>query len=174
MKLIDGPLRPVFKGLILLLGIPLTVSNASRAASPIEGRASVIDGDTIDIQGTKIRLSGIDAAESSQFCLDASGANYRCGRDAAFRLDDMLKGRVVRCVEESRDRYRRIIAECFFTHPTEGEININATMVIRGDAVAYRKYSKAYIPHEDKARSLERGLWQGEFQMPWDWRKANR
>jgi len=78
----------------------------------------------------------------------------------------MLKGKVVRCVEESRDRYRRIIAECFFTHPTEGEVNINAMMVIRGDAVAYRKYSKAYIQHEDKARSLKRGLWQGEFQMP--------
>ncbi len=154
----------------IIIALPLNV-----AAKPeITGRASVIDGDTIEIQGTRIRFSGIDAAESSQWCQDGSGAEYRCGRDAAFRLDDMLKGRVVRCVEKDRDRYRRIVAECFFSHPTEGEVNVNATMVIRGDAVAYRKYSKAYITHEDKARLLKRGLWQGEFQMPWVWRKANR
>lgn len=158
----------------LIAAILVATAFEATAAPLIEGRASVIDGDTIDIQGTRIRLSGIDAAESSQSCLDASGAAYRCGRDAAFRLDDMLKGKVVRCVEKDRDRYRRIVAECFFTHQTEGEVNINATMVVRGDAVAYRKYSKDYVSHEDKARSLRRGMWRGEFQMPWDWRKANR
>lgn len=159
---------------ILITGTVFLSAGQAAAADDVVGRASVIDGDTIDIQNTRIRLSGIDAAESSQWCRDASGADYRCGRDAAFRLDDLLTGKVVRCVEKDRDRYRRIVAECFFNHPTEGEVNINATMVIRGDAVAYRKYSKAYVSQEDKARSLGRGMWQGEFQMPWDWRKANR
>ncbi len=174
MVLNDAQYRPVIAGLIILIGAAFPTTEEARAASDVVGRASVIDGDTIEIQGTRIRLSGIDAAESSQWCFNSSGVEYRCGRDAAFRLDDMLMGKVVRCVEKDRDRYSRIVAECFFTHPTEGEVNINATMVIRGDAVAYRKYSKAYITHEDKARSLKRGLWQGAFQMPWDWRKANR
>lgn len=172
MALFEGSFRAVITGLTLICSVAFQATDAARAATDIVGRASVIDGDTIEILGKRIRLSGIDAAESSQWCFDASGNEYRCGRDAAFRLDDMLKGKVVRCVEKDRDRYRRIVAECFFTHQTEGEVNINATMVIRGDAVAYRRYSKAYIAHEDKARALKRGMWQGEFQMPWDWRKG--
>lgn len=172
MVLNDRRLRPVIAGLLFSFVLASAVFEPANATSALVGRASVIDGDTIEIQAARVRLVGIDAAEASQWCFDASGIEYRCGREAAFRLDDMLMGRVVRCVEKDRDRYQRIVAECFFNHPTEGEININATMVIRGDAVAYRKYSKAYIAQEDKARALKRGLWQGKFQMPWDWRKG--
>ncbi len=172
MALHDGRYRPVIAGLLCSFIAASAVFETAHATSALVGRASVIDGDTIEIQGKRVRLWGIDAAESSQWCFNASGNEYRCGRDAAFRLDDMLTGRVVQCVEKDRDRYQRIVAECFFTHPTEGEVNINATMVIRGDAVAYRKYSKDYIAHEDKARALKRGMWQGKFQMPWDYRKS--
>lgn len=143
MPLNDSRYGPVIAGLLVSVIGASAVFETAQATSALVGRASVIDSDTIEIQGKRIRLWGIDAAENSQWCFDASENEYRCGRDAAFRLDDLLLGKIVQCAEKDRDRYQRIVAECFFKHPTEGEVNVNATMVIRGDAVAYRKYSKA-------------------------------
>ncbi len=159
---------------IAALCILFLAAGCADASNIIEGRASVIDGDTIDIHGTRIRLSGIDAPEQNQRCDDEEGRAYRCGRDAAFHLDDMIKGAVVRCDQRDVDRYKRIISECFSKHPQAGEVNINATMVVRGHALAYRKYSTDYIGQEDKARKLKRGMWRGEFVAPWEWRKARR
>ena len=144
------------------------------AANDVAGRASVIDGDTIEIRGIRIRLEGIDAPESAQWCMDGAGRDYRCGRRAAFHLDDMLRGKVVTCHQKTTDRYGRAISECFFEKSGFGTVNINATMVVDGHALAYRRYSRAYISQEDKARRLKRGMWQGSFTPPWDWRKQNR
>lgn len=59
----------------LLLGL-LLASATAFGAPPIQGTASVIDGDTIDIRGERIRLDAIDAPESSQLCIDAAGKRY--------------------------------------------------------------------------------------------------
>lgn len=144
------------------------------AADELAGRASVIDGDTIEIRRTRIRLEGIDAPESSQWCVDAGGQEYRCGRRAAFNLHDMLSGKVVTCNRKGVDRYKRVLSECFFKKSGVGTVNVNATMVVQGQALAYRRYSRQYVPQENEARRLKRGMWQGAFTAPWDWRKQNR
>jgi endonuclease YncB( thermonuclease family) len=74
---------------IVLLSSLLFVGSAA-AASELTGRASVIDGDTIEIRGERIRLHAIDAPESGQWCLDGVGKRYRCGQRAAFVLDDRI------------------------------------------------------------------------------------
>jgi endonuclease YncB( thermonuclease family) len=117
----------------------------------------------------RIRLFGIDAAESSQLCDNAAGQAYRCGQQAALALADHIGRRTVRCEGKQRDRYGRLVAICYLS----GD-DLNAWMVSQGLALAFRKYSTLYVPQEDEAQRARRGLWSGSFEPPWEWRKAHR
>lgn len=147
----------------------LAIVGDAKSAPSIQGTASVIDGDTIEIRGERIRLDAIDAPESAQLCLDSAGKRYRCGQKSALALSDMIGRSVVSCEPKGRDRYKRTIAICF-----KGHTNLNAWMVAQGWAVAYRKYGIDYILEEDEARLAQRGIWAGSFEMPWDWRAQNK
>ena len=160
------PVLAIWIALIASLGIGVT---DCMSAPAIQGTASVIDGDTIEIGGERIRLNAIDAPESSQLCLDAAGKRFRCGQKSAYALADMIGRSVVSCEPKSRDRYKRIIAIC-----SKGTTNLNAWMVAQGWAVAFRKYGIDYIREEDEARLARRGIWAGSFDMPWDWRARNK
>ncbi|KKN06452.1 hypothetical protein LCGC14_1077080 [marine sediment metagenome] len=142
---------------------PITIQTS------ITGVASVIDGDTIDIHGQRIRLHGIDAPESSQMCRDQGGKDYRCGQRASFILADRIGRRPITCDPKDKDRYGRIVAVCH----DAGE-DLNAWLVAAGWAMAYQQYSKDYVPQENEARLDHRGIWQGEFIPPWEWRAAKR
>ncbi len=133
----------------------------------IVGIARVIDGDTIEIRGQRIRLHGIDAPESKQFC-EKHGEEYRCGQQASLALADIVGQSVIRCEPNGVDRYKRIIGVCF-----KGDQDLNRWMVRNGWAVAYRRYSKDYVTDEESASSAGIGIWAGQFQMPADWRKEH-
>ncbi len=132
------------------------------------GTARVIDGDTLEIHGQRIRLHGIDAPESRQLCV-IDGKRWQCGKDAANILADRIARRPVTCEDLGRDRYKRIIARC----TVAGE-DINACMVQQGLALAYRRYSHDYIDEEADAQAARRGIWAGEFVKPWEWRRGKR
>ena len=149
---------------VLALAVPSVVQ-----AEELIGRATVVDGDTLGIRDQKIRLHGIDAPESSQRCTRPSGEGWRCGQKAALALSEKIGQRNVRCDGKKRDRWGRLIAVCYL-----GSQDLNAWLVRRGWAVAYRKYSKDYVPQEARARQAKIGVWSGTFEMPWDWRKARR
>lgn len=136
---------------------------------PLAGTAIVIDGDTLELHGERIRLNAIDAPEGAQQCYNQEGKAYRCGQRSAFALADLIGRATLRCTPHGRDRYGRIIATCFM-----GGMNLNGWMVRQGWAVAFRKYGIDYVPEEDDARTNRRGLWSGTFDMPWDWRAARR
>lgn len=137
-------------------------------AEQLAGQATVVDGDTIEIHGQRIRLFGIDAVESRQRC-SRDGRDWNCGRDAAFALADRIGRATLDCRGEVHDRYGRLVAVCF-----KGGEDLNRWMVEQGWAVAYRRYSLDYVAAEDAARDAGRGLWSGSFIMPWDWRKQSR
>jgi endonuclease YncB( thermonuclease family) len=118
----------------------------------------------IEIHGERIRLYGIDAPESCQTCIDASGRTWRCGQRAALALQDLIGRRTVSCVGRDIDRYGRIVAQC-----QQGDIDISDWLVGQGLALAYRRYSEAYIPAQRAAAAAQRGLWAGSFTAPWDW-----
>jgi len=147
---------------VLLLLLPAT------ALADITGTASVIDGDTIEIHGQRIRFHGIDAPESRQTCL-ADGVRWRCGQIAALALADFIGRSPVRCEEQGVDRYGRVIAAC----SVRGE-DIEAWMARGGWALAYRRYSRDYISQEHVAQAAHAGIWRGEFVPPWDWRRGKR
>ena len=137
------------------------------AQNALVGRAGVIDGDTLEVQGVRVRLWGIDAVESSQTCLDASGKPWPCGRRAAFALADFLGQRTVRCVQRDTDRYGRVVAVC----RVDG-VEVNRWLVERGWALAYVKYGgSVYLEAQQQAQALKRGIWQGSFEEPWAYRK---
>lgn len=152
---------------LLLRAFLLLVLFGSPAHSEtISGTATVIDGDTIDIHGNRIRLHAIDAIESRQRCTRTDGTEWRCGRDAAFALSNHIGRTPVSCTVSDTDRYGRLVAVCFL----RGE-DLNAWMVKNGWAVAYRRYGLDYVQEERLARKRGAGIWSAQFEMPWDWRR---
>ena len=73
------------------------------------------------------------------------------------------------CKKKSVDRYNRVVAICF-----KKRRDINSWLVRNGLAVAYIKYSKKYIINENDAKKEKKGLWAGNFEMPWEWRKKRK
>jgi endonuclease YncB( thermonuclease family) len=136
------------------------------ATADVSGRASVVDGDTIEVAGERVRLHGIDAPESRQLC-SVGGSDWRCGESAALALAGRADGRTVVCKGDERDRYGRIIAVCF-----AGSTDLNAMMVREGLALAYRQYSKDYVGEEEAARVASKGVWRSSFIEPWKWRRT--
>jgi len=151
---------------ILILALPVSAN----AESPtVVGVASVIDGDTIEIHGERIRLLDMDAPETRQLCQDAAGADYRCGQKAALLLSDFIDQRTVTCDWSRRDRYGRILGRC-----TVAGRDVGLWLVQRGWAVPYRDCKcEVYRDLAARAQAAKLGLWAGVFQLPWEWRKAH-
>ena len=141
--------------LSMLLGL-------GQAAEPVK----VIDGDSLFIGKTEIRLEGIDAPEYHQMCYDSENKAYPCGKEVYLALKKLVGTRPVRCEKVIIDKYRRQVSVCWL-----GKVNLNRWMVENGWAVAYTKYTDIYVPYEQQARQQRVGLWQGRFYKPWDWRK---
>ena len=133
------------------------------------GSVHVVDGDSVKAGGEPIRLIGIDAPELRQTCRDAQGRGWPCGRAARTRLAELVsKGDVV-CAPQGKDRYGRTLAVCSAGNiPDVGEV-----LVREGYAVNFALSSSGYPAAERDAESARRGLWQGEFERPQDWRRRH-
>lgn len=151
----------------ILVVVATVFLGLSARATEVAGQARVIDGDTIDIGGTRIRLHGIDAPESGQRCRDGAGHAYRCGAVATDMLEYLIGDASVSCAGAEWDRYGRLIAIC-----RQAGRNINAEMVWRGWARAFLRYSQDYAIAEADASAARRGLWAGSFSAPWAFRSA--
>ena len=127
----------------------------------------ITDGDTIKLNGDKIRFSGIDTPELKQTCVK-NEVKILCGLNAKKILIDKIANNKVTCVREGKDRYKRVLAECFVNNES-----LSSYLVRSGYAFAYRKYSKKFISDEEFAKSNKLGMWSMEFDYPWDWRKKN-
>lgn len=127
------------------------------------GPARVVDGDSLIVGGREIRLKGIDAPELGQAC-ERGGASWDCGQEAQRRLRFFVRGGTVSCEGREFDQHDRLLAVC-----SAGGREVNAWMVEEGWAVSFGGYSD----EEAEAREKRRGLWEGSFERPSDWREAN-
>lgn len=136
------------------------------AAGRHAARAAAVDGDTLAIGNDRLRLNGIDAPEMGQVC-ERGGQGYDCGEAARAAMSRILGDGSVTCETLGLDVYRRRVVRCV---NADGQ-DIAAVLVAQGWAMAYRRYSMDYVPQEDTARSIGRGMWAGRFEAPWDFRR---
>ena len=127
----------------------------------------IVDGDTIVLNGEKIRFSGIDTPELKQTCMQGD-QELSCGMSAKMLLVKKIGNNTPECISEGKDVYKRTLAECFIN----GE-SLSSFLVRSGYAFAYRKYSTKFIKDEDFAKANKLGMWAMTFQYPWDFRKAS-
>ncbi len=130
------------------------------ACTDVQAEVFVVDGDTFDNGDRRIRLNGIDAPEYGQQC-----GSWDCGADAVEALDRLIHSGEVACQSIGTDGYGRDIARC----AVDGR-DISASMISEGLAWAFVKYSSEYVAEEASARNRGVGVWQGNFQTPWDYR----
>jgi endonuclease YncB( thermonuclease family) len=139
-------------------------------ADDLVGQASVIDGDTIEIHGKRIRLSGIDAPETTQLCRGDDSLQYRCGAKAANDLFDFIAGRPISCTPVGSDQYRRTVAVCSL----DG-VDIASWLVRNGHAFDWPQYSRGkYATEQKEAERNGRGVWAGSYVVPWLYRACIR
>jgi hypothetical protein len=136
------------------------------AAPTLFGDGRSIDGDSLMVGLREVRLHGIDAPELSQTCTRSSEA-WACGKAAADQLTKLIAGRPVSCMSMGQDQYGRTLGRC-----RVGETDLNQAMVATGYALAYRRYSTAYVSAEESARVAKRGIWSSTFELPSEIRHA--
>jgi endonuclease YncB( thermonuclease family) len=135
----------------------------------LAGRYTINDGDSLEYKGERIRLRGIDAPELNQTCEMPSGTSYDCGRDAKRALQKIIGASEISCLKTRSDKYGRKLAFC-----SKDKLDINAEMVRQGWAVASREFETNYLLQQTEAMDAKRGIWQGSFEQPSEYRKRNR
>lgn len=132
----------------------------------VYGAAKVVSGDTLVINGRYFRIYGIDAPEINQTCADFQGRSYTCGKQAAAWLSDWILDYELECRVMQRDSRGNMIGTCSL-----GAYDLGAALVNAGWAIPYLKHTDIYLPYQQQAQDNMRGLWQGKFYTPEDWRK---
>jgi endonuclease YncB( thermonuclease family) len=145
----------------------LTVIGGS-ALADLAGPPRIVDGDTLEVAGQRVRLFGVDAPELDQLCQHA-GRQYHCGQVARAALWDLVGGLDVSCRPEGAPAARDgiVVATC-----SAGEVSLNEAMVRSGWALADPQATDRYLALQANAEQGRRGLWRGEFEPPWQWRQA--
>ncbi|MFB9264653.1 thermonuclease family protein [Bradyrhizobium erythrophlei] len=148
----------------------LVLFGGSASANDLTGQASVIDGDTLEIHGTRIRLWGIDAPEADQLCRGEDSLQYRCGATAANKLATFIGSRPVHCLQKDIDRYGRIVATC-----TIDAVDLAEWLVAEGLALDWPQFSRGrYGSPQQAAQQASRGMWAGSYVEPWRYRSCIR
>lgn len=160
--------------LLAVTGTAPAISSAMAEDSPfsISGEikvTKVVDGDSLRSGPLKIRLHGIDAPERKQTCRTAGGVEWPCGTAATDTMKTIIGTTPqLACTLIDVDRYGRLVMRC----RADGA-DIAETLVAEGLALAYRRFSEDYVAAERAAERAKRGMWQGRFETPWDWRRQN-
>ena len=160
------PAFPLLGGHAWTVARPESLAIVTRFDGP---PARVTGGDTLKVEGERIRLFGIDAPEGGQTCTRADGRSWPCGAEAAATLRRLAAtaGGRVSCVIEVRDADGWAVSTC-----EAGGVDLGGAMIEAGLALASPQYPARYAALEAEAKHRGAGLWAGSFEAPWDWRRA--
>lgn len=167
--------RPVRLALCLLGLAVLSLSSlgalaqSAPAATTVEGKARIVDGDTLEIGGRLVHLYGVDAPEPDQRC-ERDGRRWRCGMEATFAMAALLETHWLICRQRGIDTTGNMVAECRVGG--QKGMGINQEIVRRGWALALRPAGDDYAAAEQDAKTAKVGLWSGTFVAPWEWRRT--
>lgn len=146
---------------------PVDSASAKPETTPPFGDSvRVIDGDSLSIGSTRIRLEGLDAPELDQLCW-RDGTPWECGQRSLAELKGLVQGKELRCNSAGKDRYGRVLAKCY-----AGNTEVQQWMVSNGWAVAYVEYSSEYVSAERSARDARLGIWGSDFLKPSEHRRS--
>jgi len=140
-------------------------STTSPPPSKLVGRAVVGTGDTLRLQGTSVRLSGIEAPDHGQQCMRDGSKHWKCGVAAKQALAKLVSGQTVACDVSGRDRAGVPLATCYVK-----DKDLAAELVRAGHVFSSGGLFSGYSGVESEAKSLKAGIWAGEAQRPADYR----
>ena len=150
MTLTKSLAAPALSVLVLCGCISASAETPPQSSGDLVGVASVIDGDTIEIRGKRIRLNGFDTPERGSMC-----GQTNVYQAAALTLSDFIGSRNVECAVMGTDQYDRSIATC----SVEGA-DLGTYMVENGWGRDWPRYSDGkYAADETSARAAGNGLW---------------
>ena len=151
----------------ILLILALTLIACPALAESWTGPARIIDGDTLEFDQARVGLFGIDTPERDQVC-SRGRYRYDCASESRAHLAKLIAGQRLQCDQAAWDpKWSRPLVRC-----RAGALDVNAEMVRSGYAVAF--HTAEYASEENEARAARRGLWAGEFERPYTWRKRVR
>lgn len=151
----------------LLAAFIFLLVSSTAYGGDITGPAKVLDGNTLDVGGTVVRLYGIQTPHPKQLCRTHKNKDQQCGRIAVLTLIDMVRGPDVRCEDRGADAQGRLQGVCFV-----GWMNLNEEMVAGGQALADPVTGAEFQRAETFAKARKEGLWRTEFTVPWEWQPA--
>lgn len=171
VNLIGEDQHPILTENMTDMLLPAKKENKPEAFNPLNypattGISRVVSGDTLTLNNRVIKLFGVAAPDISQTCADASGRGYKCGQQAIAWLSSWLADNEIKCHVLGQDDRGVLTAVCML-----GPYDIGAALINAGWAVADTRQTQVYVPYQNQALANKRGLWQGEFYMPWDWEK---
>ncbi len=154
---------------LLIIAIERLTATENVITANAGEKVKVVDGDSLEIGGRRIRLLGIDSPEYRQTCYDKRHKRYSCGIKAKQHMEQLVAAGDVECKETGTDRYKRSLCVCY-----SGEKDLNKEMVRSGWAVVYRDEGAGYREAEQDAKKHRRGIWQGKFMRPELYRFLNK
>ena len=148
-------------------------AQSSQTLRIFEGKARIVDGDTLEIGIHQIDLFGIDAPEPDQHC-ERNGRQWRCGMEATYAMAALIETHWVTCRQQADgaagNTASNPLVECRMGGPKG--LSINQEAVRRGWALVLRPFGDDYVAAEQQAKTAKAGIWSGTFVVPWEWRRT--
>ena len=149
---------------MLMVALPADLfgraSNLTTTLAAESPQVAVVDGDTLRMRDTLVRLRGTVAPSRGQVCQSGPAMTVDCGTASSTALAGLVRGRAVACQANGRDRHGFVLADC-----EAAGVNLNHAMVSQGWARAELD-DAAMQATEREAQRAKRGLWWGGSTVP--------
>lgn len=166
-------MRFLVSALILLWAMPGFAQMASPPAAPgsslvtTSGSGMALEGDLVSVNGSVVRLWGIDAPEVGQTCETLRHKSYDCFTISKNALANIIGKNQITCYIRGSDVKGQQVGTCAVQ-----ELDLAALMVRAGWALSFHSLSPQYARLEGEAQAAKRGLWNGFAETPWSWRTS--